>query len=144
MDQSELALLYGLSASQPEGDKVQTLLRDAEIPFKEVLPQELGLRVGALAGLDTVDSCPPMVEPFPQSTIVFCGLSEQRLREVLALMREKNAGTKCTKAVLTPGNRDWRFCDLLLELAKERDAFARMMRQKADGEKNIPTKQDQS
>ncbi len=128
-------MLYGFSAAQAEGDRVQTVLRDAGTPFKEVLPQEVGLRVGALAGLDALDACPPMVEPSSVSAMVFCGFSEQRLREALALLREKSAGAAGMKAVLTPGNRDWRFCDLLAELAKEREAFARMMREKRKQEK---------
>ena len=109
---------------------MQTVLRDAGIPFREVLSQEVGLRVGALAGLDASDACPPMVEPISLSAMVLCGFSEQRLREALALLREAGAGAAGLKAVLTPGNRDWRFCDLLAELKKEREALARMMREK--------------
>ena len=128
MEQSELVLLYGLSASQPEGDRVQVILREAEIPLKEIHPQEAGMSVGALAGLDAPETCPPMVAPSHQSAMVFCGFSEQRLREALALLRESGIGSSVLKVVLTPGNRDWRFCDLLEELKKEREAFVRMMR----------------
>lgn len=130
MASNELVLLYGLSAAQADGDRVQTALRDAGIPFKEILPQEVGLRVGALAGLDALDACPPMVEPVPLSAMVFCGFSEQRLREALALLREGGAGAAVLKAVLTPNNRDWRFCDLLEELKKEREVLAQMARTK--------------
>jgi hypothetical protein len=128
MEPNELVLLYGLSASHPEGDKVQNVLREADIPLKEIQPPEVGMSVGALAGLDTAATCPPMLETFPQSAMVFCGFSEQRLREALALLRDSAAGSSVLKAVLTPKNRDWRFCDLLKELQKEREAFARMMR----------------
>ena len=128
MEPKELVLLYGLSASQREGDQVHTVLRNADIPFKEVQPQELGIRVGALAGLDAEEGRPVMVEPFSHSAMVFCGFSEQRLREVLSLLREAGSGSSALKAVLTPGNREWRFCDLLAELQKERSAFAKMMR----------------
>jgi len=134
MASNELVLLYGLSAAQADGDLVQTALRDAGIPFKEILPQEVGLRVGALAGLDALDACPPMVEPVLLSAMVFCGFSEQRLREVLTLLREKGAGTAGLKAVLTPNNRDWRFCDLLEELKKEREALAQIARARRDRE----------
>ncbi len=128
MISNELALLYGLSASQAQGDLVQMALRDAGIPFKEILPQEIGLRVGALAGLDSLDANPPMVEPVSLSAMLFCGFSEQRLRETLALLRERGASAAVLKAVLTPNNRDWRFCDLLEELKKEREALAQMAR----------------
>jgi hypothetical protein len=132
MEPNELVLLYGLSASQEDGDKVQSVLREACIPLREINPQEAGMSVGALAGLDAADTCPPMLEPCPQKAMVFCGFSEQRLREALALLRDSGAGASVLKAVLTPKNRDWRFCDLLAELQKERDAFARMMRSKKE------------
>ena len=128
MEPKELVLLYGLPASLAEGDLVQNMLREASIPMREVQPQELGLPVGALAGLDAADSTPPMVEPFPISAMVFCGFSEQRLREVLALLRESGIGASVLKAVLTIKNREWRFCDLMAELKKEREAFVKMMR----------------
>lgn len=128
MEPKELVLLYGLPASLTEGDLVQNMLREASIPMREVQPQELGLPVGALAGVDDADSPPPMVEPFPISAMVFCGFSEQRLRETLALLRESGIGSSVLKAVLTIKNREWRFCDLMAELKKEREALARMMR----------------
>ena len=135
MESKELILIYGLPASKEEGDKVQTVLRDEGISFREVLPQELGLEVGVLAGLDNADSCPPMVEPFSQCAMVFCGFSEQRLRDTLSLLREAGAGNNSLKAILTPNNRDWRFCDLLEELQKERQELARIMKAKAEVEK---------
>ena len=128
MEPKELVLLYGLSASLKEGDLIQTVLREAGIPLREVQPQELGLPVGVLAGLDAAENAPPMVEPYTLSAIMFCGFSEQRLREALSLLREAGAGASSLKAVLTPKNRDWRFYDLLAELKKEREAFLRMIR----------------
>jgi hypothetical protein len=139
MEPKELVLLYGLSASEPEGDLVQAILREAEIPFKEIQTQEVGMPVGALAGLDAAETCPPMVESFPQSTMVLCGFSEQRLREVLSLCRDAKAGSSVMKAVLTPKNRDWRFCDLLSELNKEREAFLRMIRARKESPVKNPS-----
>lgn len=136
MEPNELVLLYGLSASIKEGERVQAVLREADIPIKEILPQEACLSAGALAGLDAAEKAPPMVDPFPQSAMVFCGFTEQRLREVLALLKESGVGASVLKAVLTPKNRDWRFCDLLTELHKEREAFARMMRARQDTAKD--------
>lgn len=132
MEANELVLLFGLSAAHPEGDKVQSVLREADIPQREIQPTEVGMSVGALAGLDAAETCPPMLESYPQSAMVLCGFSEQRLREVLTLLRDSGAGSSVLKAVLTPKNRDWRFCDLVAELQKERDAFARMMRAKKE------------
>ena len=134
MEQSELVLLYGLSAAHLEGDKVQSVLREADIPLREVNAQEAGMSVGALAGLDASETCPPMLETYPQSAMVFCGFSEQRLREIIALLKDSGAGASVLKAVLTSKNRDWRFCDLLNELQKEREAFARMMRAKKESQ----------
>jgi hypothetical protein len=139
MEPNELVLLYGLSASQTEGDRVQSILREACIPFKEIQPQEAGIRIGALAGLDDAETCPPMLEYSPQSAMVFCSFSEQRLREVLTLLRDSKVGSSVLKAVLTPKNRDWRFCDLLTELNKEREAFARMMRERKESKMDEPS-----
>lgn len=134
-----MVLLYELSASQTEGDRVQNILREACIALKEIQPQEAGISVGALAGLDDAQTCPPMLESCPQSAMVFCGFSEQRLREVLTLLRDTGAGSSVLKAVLTPKNRDWRFCDLLAELNKEREAFVRMMRAKKESPADKPS-----
>jgi hypothetical protein len=139
MEPNELVLLYGLSASHTEGDKVQSILREAGISLREIQPQEAGMSVGSLAGLDAADTRPPMLEPFTQSAMILCGFSEQRLREVLILLRDSGAGASVLKAVLTPKNRDWRFCDLLAELQKERDAFARMMRSKKESLTDNPS-----
>lgn len=142
MEPQELVLLYGLPASHAEGDLAQRVLRDASIPMREVQPQELGLPVGTLAGLDDADNPPKMVEPFPVRAMVFCGFSEQRLREVLTLLRESGIGSSVLKAVLTVKNRDWRFYDLLAELKKEREAFARMVRAGSQGGTEQNAKQD--
>jgi len=136
-----LVLLYGLSASGQEGDLIQTILREAEIPFREIQPQEVGMPVGALAGLDAAETCPPMVESYTQSAMVLCGFSEQRLREILATLREAKAGGSVLKAVLTPKNRDWRFCDLLSELNEEREAFIKMMRARKESQADNPSSQ---
>ncbi len=126
MEHKELALLYSPD-SGPEGP-VQAVLAEMEISWRRVLCGELGQPVGALAGLSAPEEEVPVLQPFPRCALVFCGLTEQRLREALRRLNEAGAGRDWLKAVLTPHNRDWRFYDLLTELMREREAFLRMQR----------------
>ena len=128
MDKNELVLIYNANTSSLETAVMQETFKKLALPSCRVLPEELGLPVGALAGLDALAETPFDGEAFGQSAMVFCGLPQQRLREVIAALREAGAGASSLKAVLTEANRDWRFIDLLVELAKERDTIAAMRR----------------
>lgn len=128
--QGELALYYGFP--KPAAQAMEKALTSLGIVFREVLPEELGRRLGELAGLQSPEGESLAAEPFPEAALIFSGLTPQRLKETLALLRQSGAGNACLKAVLTPTNQSWRFCDLLAELRKEREAFARMARPNAE------------
>ena len=123
---SETVLLYGYGADDPEGQSVQAVFNGLHILCREITQNDIGQSVGILAGLDVPSQAAATQEIAPDridKAMVFAGLTEQRLREVLPRLREAKAGTSGLKAMLTAHNQHWRFCDLLLELSKERAAF---------------------
>lgn len=63
-------------------------------------------------------------EPLPDPMLVFCGLPQALLNQVLEVIRVAKLPPIPLKAVLTDVNRDWNTRQLYEELLKERDAFA--------------------
>ena len=76
--------------------------------------------LSALAGLDTVPRAvmPYAGGPLGGRMLVLCGL-EDRLDELLPVLRQAGAGPECLKAVLTEHNRGWNAVMLYGELLRE-------------------------
>ena len=76
--------------------------------------------LSALAGLDTVPRAvmPYAGGPLGGRMLVLCGL-ENRLDELLPVLRQAGAGPECLKAVLTEHNRGWNAVMLYGELLRE-------------------------
>ena len=62
-------------------------------------------------------------EPLPDPMLVFCGLPQALLNQVLEVIRVAKLPPIPLKAVLTDVNRDWSTRQLYEELLKERDSF---------------------
>ena len=143
MTEPEIVLLYKIPAGSLESLRVRSALDEMDIIFKEVHPDDTVRSLAKLASPDTPDSVisssedaapaanhePTAPEDFPESAMIFCGFSQERLKLAISRLREAGANPSCLKAVLTPINRDWRLCDLLAELIREREAFVQMRRQ---------------
>ena len=63
-------------------------------------------------------------EPLPDPMLVFCGLPQALLNQVLEVIRVAKLPPIPLKAVLTDVNRDWNTHQLYEELLKERDSFS--------------------
>lgn len=63
-------------------------------------------------------------EPLPDPMLVFCGLPQALLNQVLEVIRVAKLPPIPLKAVLTDVNRDWNTRQLYEELLKERDSFS--------------------
>ena len=92
-----------------------------------VQPHQLDDTVGQLLGLaarpQTAPEHPaPLREDFP-SAVVFSGLSDSQLDQVLAAMRGYDEVIPL-KAIVTETNQSWSLRSLLGELYRERQAFA--------------------
>ncbi|NBI66772.1 DUF3783 domain-containing protein [Pseudoflavonifractor sp. 60] len=70
-------------------------------------------------------------QPLPESMLVFCGMGQALLNQVLEVIRVANLPPIPLKAVLTETNRQWNTIQLHEELCKEREAMAAQKEEKA-------------
>ncbi|NBI10088.1 DUF3783 domain-containing protein [Colidextribacter sp. OB.20] len=69
-------------------------------------------------------------EPVPEAMLVFCGVGQALLDQVLEVIRVANLPPIPLKAVLTDTNRSWDTRQLYAELMKEREAVAEQKAEK--------------
>ena len=62
-------------------------------------------------------------EPIPESMLVFCGVNQALLQQVLEVLRLSKLPPISMKAILTETNKDWNSKQLYEELCKEREAM---------------------
>ena len=72
-----------------------------------------------------------MAEPLPEAMLVFCGLGQALLNQVLEVIRVAKLPPIPLKAVLTDTNRTWNTIQLHEELLREREAIASQKAEKA-------------
>lgn len=114
-----LVLLYHLEGDTPRGERLQALLKEASIPFKEVGQHDLCQKVGFLCGLPGFEqSSFSPVEAFPHEAMVLCGFSDRELDKLLKLLRENDLKV-ARKAALTAVNQGWSLGALLTEIDRE-------------------------
>ena len=70
-------------------------------------------------------------QPLPESMLVFCGMGQALLNQVLEVIRVANLPPIPLTAVLTETNRQWNTIQLHEELCKEREAMAAQKEEKA-------------
>lgn len=70
-------------------------------------------------------------EPLPEAMLVFCGLGQALLNQVLEVLRLAQLPPIPLKAVLTETNRTWNTHQLYEELLKEREAIDTQKAEKA-------------
>ena len=119
-----LAALYNLDAGTERGDAVRTVLAARGIRVKTVEPDMLGNPVGAIAGLAGFHrSSKPYVGEVPDTEfMLLSNVSNQKLNELLAAMREADCSVGC-KAQVTQHNRLWPFATLVAEVSREHAAM---------------------
>lgn len=64
------------------------------------------------------------VQPLPETMLVFCGMGQALLNQVLEVIRVAKLPPIPLKAVLTETNREWNTMQLYEELLREREAVA--------------------
>lgn len=107
--------------------QLRHLLEGLGIPLRVVSPRQLGQTVGFLAGLPDCPERPAeAVKSFAEPVMVFCGFSQERLDQVLNVLRV-SGGPAALKAVLTPTNQNWTLARLVRELQSERAEIAKQI-----------------
>ncbi len=65
-----------------------------------------------------------------QPAMLFCGVPQEELNEILGQLQKKGLGRGVLKAVVTPTNRNWTFRALLGEIQQEQQVMAALVRLK--------------
>lgn len=119
----EKILLFQIS--EEKAAQIQRLASPLRVRVQRVPEDAYGEPLGKLA-----DSLAPAKKngtekaAFPQSLMLFCGVTEKHLDKILAGLKRERI-TVDYKAVLTPTNRNWTVQTLFLELIRERAALNR-------------------
>ncbi len=114
-----VVLLYNCSG--PEFFKMKQILAMVRLRMHPVGPELYAAPLGELAAGKGEPG--EAGEPFPETMLVFCGVSDALLDKVLQLLRVAKLPPIGLKAVLTPDNREWDSRRLYGELIKEREAM---------------------
>ena len=114
-------LLYNCSG--PEFSKLRQIFAMLRLRMRPVSPEQYHLSLEELAQ-GKGEAGPAGEETIPEAMLVFCGLNQALLHQVLEVIRVAKLPPIPLKAVLTETNREWTSLQLYEELKKEREAIA--------------------
>ncbi|BFK19227.1 hypothetical protein F230042K4_05180 [Mediterraneibacter glycyrrhizinilyticus] len=137
----ETILLFNLTNKQTRR-KVELALFPLKLRLRYIPKDQYSQPLGALAGLGDVPPCEARYEgeELPDTMLVFAGLSDARLNQVLSALRRSKAGIFPYKAILTPTNQFWTAPECFAEISKEHELMhAQAPSAPAENpEKNLP------
>lgn len=118
----ETILLFNLADKQTRR-KVELALFPLKLRLRYIPKDQYSQPLGALAGLGDVPPCEACYEgeELPDTMLVFAGLSDARLNQVLLALRRSKSGTFPYKAILTPTNQFWTAPECFAEIAREHE-----------------------
>ena len=122
-------LLYNCSG--PEFSKLRQIFAMLRLRMRPVSPEQYHLPLEQLAQ-GKGEPVPTEEEPIPEAMLVFCGLNQALLHQVLEVIRLAKLPPIPLKAVLTETNREWETVQLRQELLKEREAIQEQQEKKTD------------
>jgi len=127
MKNAGTVLLYNCSG---EGfSKLKQIFAMLRLRMRVVEPDRYHVPLGELA--QGKGEPGEAAEPLPEPMLVFCGMSQALLNQVLEVIRVAKLPPIPLKAVLTETNRDWDTHQLHEELLREREAIAAQGKQDA-------------
>lgn len=143
----ETVLYYHPDGGEKNSSLTRVLFR-MKIRMRRVKPEESGQIIGVLAGLPGFregnagsDEAAPAADlpggAVPEEMLIFSGLTDSRLTELLTQLRKAGVRSSLLKAVVTPTSCHWTLRQLYQELAGERAAFAAQAAQTAQGEQTV-------
>ena len=115
-------LMY--ECSGPEYSKLRQIFAMLRLRMRPVTPDKYHLTLAELAdgkGEPLEDASD--VKPVPERMLVFCGLNQVLLAQVLEVIRLAKLPPIPMKAVLTMNNLQWNTMQLYEELCREREAM---------------------
>lgn len=119
MKNAGTVLMYQCSA--PEFSKLKQIFAMLRLRMRVVEPDRYRVPLAELArGKGEPGEA---AEPLPEPMLVFCGLGEALLNQVLEVIRLSKLPPIPLKAVMTETNRSWNTLQLHEELLKEREAM---------------------
>ena len=113
-------LMYGCSGEQ--FSKLRQIFAMLRLRMRVVEPDRYHIPLEELAKGKGEPGEP--AEPLPEPLLVFCGLPQALLNQVLEVIRLSKLPPIPLKAVMTETNRSWNTLQLHEELLKEREAMA--------------------
>ena len=128
MKRSGTVLMYNCSG--PEVSKRRQIFAMLKLRMRPVEPDRYHLTLAELA--EGKGEAGEAQEPVQESMLVFCGLGDAFLHQVLEVIRLAKLPPIPLKAVLTETNRGWTTAQLREELNREREAIAAQMGEKEE------------
>jgi len=120
MKKAGTILIYNCTG--PEFSKLRQIFAMLRLRMRVVEPERYHLTLEELAeGKGEDGQAQPRLE---ENMLVFCGLSDALLHQVLEVIRAAQVPPIPFKAVMTPTNREWNTMQLYAELKEEREAIA--------------------
>lgn len=132
-------MLYNCSG--PEFSKLRQIFAMLRLRMRPVEPERYHVPLAQLAD-GQGEPAAEVPEAIPEAMLVFCGLHQALLHQVLEVIRLAQLPPIPLKAVLTGANREWDSLQLREELLKEREAIAQQQKQQ-NGEDSQPQEQAQ-
>ena len=119
-------LMY--ECSGPEYSKLRQIFAMLRLRMRPVTPDKYHLTLAELADGKLTGKGEPLedasdVKPVPERMLVFCGLNQVLLAQVLEVIRLAKLPPIPMKAVLTMNNLQWNTMQLYEELCREREAM---------------------
>ena len=121
MKRSGTILMYNCSG--PEFSRLRQIFAMLRLRMRPVGPERYHLSLRELANGEG-EASEQAEEPIPEAMLVFCGLGDALLHQVLEVIRLAKLPPIPLKAVLTASNQEWTTRQLREELLKEREAIA--------------------
>ena len=121
MKRSGTILMYNCSG--PEFSRLRQIFAMLRLRMRPVGPERYHLTLRELANGEG-EASEQAEEPIPGAMLVFCGLGDALLHQVLEVIRLAKLPPIPLKAVLTASNQEWTTRQLREELLKEREAIA--------------------
>ena len=111
------------NCSGPEFSRLRQIFAMLRLRMRPVGPERYHLTLRELANGEG-EASEQAEEPIPEAMLVFCGLGDALLHQVLEVIRLAKLPPIPLKAVLTASNQEWTTRQLREELLKERETIA--------------------
>ena len=117
---SGTVLIYNCSG--PKFSKMSQIFAMLGVRMCRVQPEQYHLPLLELAQRKGEAGQTP-AEPIPENVLVFCGLNQAFLNQLLEVIRLAKLPPIHFKAILTEENKDWNSLQLVEELRKEKESI---------------------